>query len=72
MIFLIAFGAFVLFFVFMSLGLLIKKQPLKGSCGGVASLMGNDDCEICGGDPNKCESVKDQPTPDEKLFKKAD
>ncbi|MCY4046274.1 MAG: (Na+)-NQR maturation NqrM [Cellvibrionales bacterium] len=57
--FLVAFGVFALFFVLLSLGLLIKQKPLKGSCGGVATLMGNDNCEICGGDPNKCDSIDD-------------
>lgn len=47
--------AFLVFFACMMVGLLLKGQPLKGSCGGVATLMGNDECEICGGDPNACE-----------------
>ena len=41
----------------MALGLMLKGQPLKGSCGGVAKLMGNEDCEICGGNPNKCDEI---------------
>ncbi len=52
----LAFLAFVLFFVTMSLGYIIQNKPLKGSCGGVAKLMGNENCELCGGDPNKCET----------------
>ena len=59
LVFLVAFGVFALFFILLSLGLLIKQKPLKGSCGGVATLMGNDNCEICGGDPNRCESNTD-------------
>lgn len=47
--------AFLAFFACMTVGLLLKGQPLKGSCGGVATLMGNENCEICGGDPNACE-----------------
>lgn len=56
MIYIITFMVFAVFFIAMSLGLLIKQRPLQGSCGGVAKLMGNDECEICGGDPNQCES----------------
>ncbi len=56
-IFLITFGVFVLFFIFMAVGYLVKKQPLKGSCGGVATLMGDEFCQFCGNDPNKCESL---------------
>ena len=56
-IFAITFSVFLLFFLFMGLGYMIKKQPLKGSCGGVANLMGDERCSFCGDDPNKCESV---------------
>ncbi|UNU74221.1 (Na+)-NQR maturation NqrM [Moraxella nasovis] len=47
---------FALFFLFMGIGYLVKKKPLKGSCGGVATLMGDEYCQFCGNDPNKCES----------------
>ncbi|MDO4894839.1 MULTISPECIES: (Na+)-NQR maturation NqrM [Moraxella] len=52
----VTFGVFLLFFLFMGVGYLVKKQPLKGSCGGVANLMGDEYCQFCGNDPNKCES----------------
>ena len=54
----------------MALGLVIKNKPLKGSCGGVATLMGNENCEICGGDPNKCAETPEQKM-DEATFYKA-
>ncbi len=69
MIYLIAFGVFALFFGMMALGLVIKNKPLKGSCGGVAKLMGNENCEICGGDPNKCEETADTKEINKDLFK---
>ena len=56
-VFMITFGVFVLFFLFMGVGYLVKKQPLKGSCGGVANLMGDEYCQFCGNDPNKCDSL---------------
>lgn len=56
-IFLITFGVFILFFIFMAIGYLIKKKPLKGSCGGVANLMGDETCQFCGNDPSKCDSL---------------
>lgn len=52
----ITFTVFMLFFVFMGIGM-IQKKPLKGSCGGVAKLMGNERCSYCGDDPNKCDSL---------------
>lgn len=56
-IFAVTFGVFLLFFLFMGIGYLVKKQPLKGSCGGVANLMGDEYCQFCGNDPNKCETL---------------
>lgn len=53
----ITFAVFVLFFVLMGIGYMVKKQPLKGSCGGVANLMGDDYCQFCGNDPNQCDSL---------------
>lgn len=53
----ITFTVFLLFFVFMGIGYMFKKQPLKGSCGGVAKLMGDEQCSFCGDDPNKCDSI---------------
>ncbi len=53
----ITFTVFVLFFIFMGIGYMFKKQPLRGSCGGVAKLMGNENCSFCGDDPNKCQSL---------------
>ncbi len=58
-IFAITLGVFVLFFLMMGIGYIVKKQPLKGSCGGVATLMGDEYCQFCGNDPNKCESLSD-------------
>ncbi|OOS07379.1 hypothetical protein SAMN02745664_102184 [Moraxella cuniculi DSM 21768] len=58
-IFFVTLGVFVLFFLFMGIGYLVKKQPLKGSCGGVANLMGDEYCQFCGNDPNKCENNND-------------
>ncbi|MDO4450878.1 MAG: (Na+)-NQR maturation NqrM [Moraxella sp.] len=59
-IFLVTFGVFVLFFLLMGIGYLIQKKPLKGSCGGVATLMGDEYCQFCGNDPNKCESLTEE------------
>lgn len=36
------FGAAVLI---MSVGVLLRRKPIQGSCGGIANLMGN--CDIC-------------------------
>ena len=39
----------------MSIGVMFGRAPIKGSCGGLAQL-GLGECEICGGDPARCET----------------
>ncbi|MGB0664853.1 MAG: (Na+)-NQR maturation NqrM [Pontibacterium sp.] len=39
----------------MSVGVILSNKPIKGSCGGMASLGMDTVCDICGGDPNKCD-----------------
>lgn len=40
----------------MAIGVLLGKEPIKGSCGGMSALGMDTECDICGGDPNKCDS----------------
>lgn len=47
---------FLLFFAAMAVGVIFRKKPLSGSCGGVAALMGDKECQFCGGDPNRCDN----------------
>ena len=56
----VTFTVFMLFFIFMGVGYMVKKKPLRGSCGGVAKLMGDECCSFGGNDPNKCESLVGQ------------
>ncbi|MDB4032303.1 (Na+)-NQR maturation NqrM [Porticoccaceae bacterium] len=41
----------------MAIGVLMGGKPIAGSCGGVGAALGetNYNCDICGGDPNKCD-----------------
>jgi len=41
----------------MSVGILLGRKPIAGSCGGVAAALGekNYSCDICGGNPQYCE-----------------
>ncbi len=41
----------------MAIGVLLGGKPISGSCGGVGAALGEDNyvCDICGGDPDKCE-----------------
>ncbi len=47
----------LIFVVAMSVGVLLGRKPLKGSCGGVGAALGEEEyvCDLCGGDPNKCD-----------------
>jgi hypothetical protein len=40
----------------MAVGVMFGRKPIAGSCGGMKALGMNMECEICGGDPNRCES----------------
>lgn len=42
----------------MSIGVMLGRKPIAGSCGGMAALGMKLDCDICGGDTSKCEESK--------------
>ena len=39
----------------LSIGVIFDNKPIQGSCGGIGA---NEDCTICGGDPQKCETLE--------------
>jgi hypothetical protein len=56
--FFLVLGFFVLVTAAMSIGVIMGRKPLAGSCGGMAALGMKLDCEICGGDTRKCEEFE--------------
>ena len=48
-------GFFLLMALGMAVGLLAGRGPIKGSCGGISAMSG-EDCPICGGNPAKCDA----------------
>ena len=56
---------FVVLIAIMAIGVLMGKEPIAGSCGGVAAALGEDDytCEICGDDPKKCDEISNTSNP---------
>lgn len=48
-IYLIVFGAFAVFILFMALGIIFGRAALKGSCGGVGKKLLGIKCESCQG-----------------------
>ena len=55
-LFICSFFVVLLLFAGMSIGVLSGRAPIKGSCGGMSALGLDTECDICGGDPNKCDS----------------
>lgn len=53
-IFFAVFLVFALVMAGMAVGL-ARGRPIKGTCGGIASLGLNTSCDICGGNTSKCE-----------------
>ena len=44
----LGFLVIVLSFTGLALGLIMRNQPIKGSCGGMANLEDGAPCQICG------------------------
>ena len=40
----------------MAVGVVFGRKPISGSCGGLSALGGSAPCEICGGNPARCDS----------------
>ena len=60
MMYLVVFGAFLLFFLFMAVGVMMKRKPLKGTCGGLNNIQDlQAPCEICGAMPDDLSRCKD-------------
>lgn len=56
----LTFAALMLIVIAMSVGVLLGRKPIAGSCGGMASLGMDTVCDICGGDPNKCDEEQER------------
>ncbi|MCR9104768.1 MAG: (Na+)-NQR maturation NqrM [Gammaproteobacteria bacterium] len=39
----------------MAVGVIAGRPPIKGSCGGIGALGADAACELCGGDPKRCD-----------------
>lgn len=42
----------------MSVGVIMGRKPVQGSCGGLNNVAGLDECELCGGSSKKCKELK--------------
>jgi len=55
-IFIVSFLAFAVILAAMAVGVIAGRAPISGSCGGVGRLGIDQKCELCGGDPQRCDS----------------
>lgn len=55
MTFILALGLLLLIVLAMSVGVIFANKPIKGSCGGMAALGMETECDVCGGDQQKCD-----------------
>lgn len=39
----------------MAIGVMAGRRPISGSCGGLGQLGIEAECEICGGNPARCD-----------------
>ncbi len=45
----------LLIFGALSIGVLMGRKPISGSCGGLNALDGSGKCSLCGGTPEDCD-----------------
>lgn len=63
MTWLLVFALMLIAVLGMSVGVLMGRKPIAGSCGGIASLGIEKECSICGGDRQKCEEFQADENP---------
>ncbi|KAA0875331.1 (Na+)-NQR maturation NqrM [Nitrincola tapanii] len=44
----------------MSVGVLMGRKPISGSCGGMSALGMEKACDVCGGDKQICDDVQEK------------
>ncbi|WP_319530258.1 (Na+)-NQR maturation NqrM [uncultured Cohaesibacter sp.] len=58
--FLIAFVAFLVVLSGMAVGVMFKRKPIAGSCGGLNAISDADHCLICGSAVDKDSPLKER------------
>ena len=59
-IFIFAFLFFLTITLLMSLGVMLMKKNIKGSCGGLNAISGSDKCSVCNKDIDPNSPLIDQ------------
>lgn len=53
--FLIVFAFMMVIVAIMAVGVAFGRKPIAGSCGGMAAVGMESECDVCGGDKGKCD-----------------
>jgi len=67
MTFVLALLVFMAIVAVMAVGVIFGRAPIKGSCGGLGAVGIDQDCEICGGDPQRCDRSSCRGSPSVRL-----
>lgn len=59
-IFFLVFAALLIIVTAMSVGVIMGRKPISGSCGGMSALGMDTACDICGGDKTICEDEEEK------------
>jgi hypothetical protein len=54
-IFLVVFFVMGVLLIAMSVGVILGRKPISGSCGGMSALGMEVACDVCKGDKSKCD-----------------
>lgn len=58
--FLLVFAIVGFLLVAMSIGVIMGRKPISGTCGGIGALGIDGACEICGGNTKKCKEENER------------
>ena len=53
--FAIVFAFMAIFILTMAVGVIFGRKPISGSCGGMAAIGMESECDVCGGDKTRCD-----------------
>jgi len=55
--FLVVFVIMLALVAAMSIGVIMGRKPIAGTCGGLNMMGADGACDICGGDTSKCDAT---------------
>lgn len=63
---LLVFALMMIVVLLMAIGVIFGRKPIAGSCGGMAAVGMESECDVCGGDKSRCDkTVREGPVIDD-------